>query len=355
MSVLKLNCELIRYGRGVLLELSESGLCNYSECMRHLGWCVEGEVSSEEVVEERKTRMEGCGGGGEDEEGVTEVEVVENGDKEVEVVENGEKEVMTAEIPVEVIEIKKNNVVLPFCAIVYGCCEAIRKNHNLYTQCGKRVTNGEKLCKGCLKQASNSPTGKPPYGMIEDRAGMGPNYIDPRGGKAVPYANVMKRLGISISEASTAAAEYGWTIPESELVERVSRRGRPKKVKTAAAAEDEKPKKRGRPAKAKEKEKTQEDYIAQLAKQLQDEGEDELKEEVVEECTDKYKDGDLITMAANFIGTVTRINGVQYLITKGLPGDDDGEEYVWTAESDEVEMIGTYEDGKIIEVEEDEE
>lgn len=288
--------------------------CGLEECMRMLGCEEEREVSGEEVS-------------GEEESGV-----------------------------------EVSGVLLPFCVIVEGVCEGIKKNHNLYTQCRKKVVEGEILCNGCLKQKKNSSTGTPPYGMIRDRASKGPDYIDPKGNKAVPYANVAKRLGINISDAKKEAARLGWSIPESELVERVSRRGRPKKVKSAAI-EDNTPKKRGRPKKEQEKEKTNKDKIMEMVAELDvleelDVG--EANADVLEEKRDtpavvkeKYKDGQIVELVEGFNGIVTRINGVQYFITQGFPGDEDGEECVWTI-GDEAECIGTYEDGKIIEIEEDE-
>jgi hypothetical protein len=272
----------------------------------------------------------------------------------------------------------KGSILLPFCAIVEGVCEGIKKNHNLYTQCSKKVVAGEVLCRGCLKQKKNSSTGTPPYGMIRDRAIMGPNYVDPKGNKAVPYANVAKRLGINISDAKKEAARLGWTIPETELIERVSRRGRPKKVKSAAV-EDNTPKKRGRPKKEQEKEKTNKDKIMEMVAELdvleekhdtpEEEAAAEIAAEIAVEITaeitaeieedipkqkEKYKDGQTVELVDGFNGIVTRINDVQYFITQGSPGDDDGEEYVWTI-GEEAECIGIYEDGKIIEIEYDEE
>ena len=69
---------------------------------------------------------------------------------------------------------------------------------------------------------------------------------------------------------------------------------------------------------------------------------------------EKYKDGEIVPLAGDFNGIVTRIDGAQYFITQGSPGDDDCEEYVWTI-AEEAESIGIYEDGKIIEIEYDEE
>ena len=148
-------------------------------------------------------------------------------------------------------------------------------------------------------------------------------------------------------------------------------------------------KKRGRPAKVAEGAKSQADLIAELAGELGGEEEEECvvepevkhdtpEEEAEErekiegeteeeqgesvslhrECelvSAKYKEGDTVRLTETFSGIIKIINGIQYIITKGYPGDDDGFEYVWTVGNDETECIGSYEDGKIIEIEDDEE
>ena len=328
-----------------------------------------------ELLEEYiRKNLEKLGSGGNLSVSVGECMSVWFGEEEVE----SRKDVVSGESVVSLSKEKllgRGSILLPFCEVVDGVCEGIKKNHNLYTQCCKEVVSGEVLCKGCLKQKNNSSTGTPPYGMIRDRENMGPNYIDPKGDKAVPYANVAKRLGINIEDAKKEAARLGLTIPDTELVERVSRRGRPKKVKSAAAVEDNTPKKRGRPKKEVKKEQTKEDKILQMAEELdileekQDEPEEEratketeaaanagaeIIEEEIPKKVDKYKDGETVELVDGFNGIVTRINGVQYFITQGFPGDEDGEECVWTI-GDEAECIGTYEDGNIIEIEDDEE
>ncbi len=93
-----------------------------------------------------------------------------------------------------------------------------------------------------------------------------------------------------------------------------------------------------------------------MAAELDDDIEEKYDkpEEQAKHDNEKYKDGEIVPLDGDFSGIVTRIDGVQYFITQGSPGDDDGEEYVWTI-GDEAECIGTYEDGKIIEIEYDEE
>jgi hypothetical protein len=316
-----MELELKRYGYGLLCEMSCKGIlsCSVEEASSVLGL--------EEVVRGRVEEKEG-------------VCVGESG----------------GEIGVE--EYSNASIVLPFCGIIAGGCLGIKKNHCLYTQCLKTPLKGNPLCKGCLRQAENSPTGSPPYGLITDRAGKGPDYIDPKGDKAVPYANVAKRLGINIEDAKVEAGKFNLTIPELELVERKSKRGRPAKVKSAAV-KDEVPKKRGRPKKKTEVGKSQEKMIEEMAASItlemkcdteQAEEDKELEMEEIKEIVKCDKeDGEVVKMDGDFQGTIKTINGNKYLITQGLPGDADGIEYVWTI-GDEAECIGTYDDGNIVEI-----
>ena len=363
-----LDIEFRRYGHGLLCSLSSLGVlsCGVEEACEKLCWSEfvrvgEEDLSEEEAVscglsrKEDLSEKEGGSRGLPRKEDLSEEDLTE-------------KDQVAGCLPREggsgcLVDIKKYSqasILLPFCDIIAGACLGIKKNHCLYTQCLKKPLDGNTLCKGCLRQAENSPTGSPPYGLITDRAGKGPDYIDPKGDKAVPYANVAKRLGINIADAQAEAGKFNLTIPESELVERKSKRGRPAKVKSAAVKE-EAPKKRGRPKKKAEVAKSQEEIITEMAASItlemkcdtaseQAEEDKELEIEEIVKC-DK-EDGEVVEMGVDFQGTIKTINGNKYLITQGLPGDADGLEYVWTI-GDEAEMIGTYENGAIVEVEYD--
>lgn len=361
-----LDIELRRYGYGLLCRLRDEGVlsCGVDEACEKLCWS--------EFVRKEGVR-------GEREEDLSEEEAGSCGlsrkedltEKDLSEKDLSEKEGGSGCLPREggsgcLVDIKKYSqasILLPFCGIIAGACQGIKKNHCLYTQCLKKPLDGNTLCKGCLRQAENSPTGSPPYGLITERAGKGPDYIDPKGDKAVPYANVAKRLGINIADAQAEAGKFNLTIPESELVERKSKRGRPAKVKSAAVKE-ETPKKRGRPKKKAEVAKSQEDIITEMAASItlemkcdtaseQAEEDKELEIEEIEEIVKCDKeDGEVVEMGVDFQGTIKTINGNKYLITQGLPGEADGLEYVWTI-GDEAEMIGTYENGAIVEVEYD--
>jgi len=132
----------------------------------------------------------------------------------------------------------KPAIVLPFCGTVQDdWCQAVKLNHGLHTQCTLGKVNGQQYCKTCLKHAENSATGLPPYGDINERAKFTTDYRDPKGKLTMPYANVMKRLKISLPAAKDAAAQLGWEIPAEQLIERSAKRGRP--AKSAAVSDTE--------------------------------------------------------------------------------------------------------------------
>jgi len=170
----------------------------------------------------------------------------------------------------------KPSMVLPFCGVVEASwCQAVRKNHGLYTQCTKSKKDGSDYCSTCLKQAENSSTDKPPYGDIRDRASVGLEYRDPKGNRTVPYANVAKKLNLDLEKAKEVASSMGWSIPEEQFVERKVQRGRPKSAAVSdseSEGEPKKAKKRGRPKKAKiEKKTSQDDLIAKLVAEASEE------------------------------------------------------------------------------------
>ena len=299
------------------------------------------------------------------------------------------------------------DTLLPDCEVELPGCHGLHRKHGLYLQCCSELYEGD-LCKKCTTKASNSSYGKPPHGLIEERRGKGPSYIAPDGSKAVSFANVVEELGINLEDAKYYAESLGWVIPESELVYKEKKRGRPKKEKEE---NNEPAKKRGRPKKE-EIIKTQDDLIAEMASQLEidynstnenninDEKEKKkaekkrLKEEKEvesiksknvdidiqsklvsfisqnsnesntgvkkDESKDEFNskennlvDGNKMELAEGFYGIFKTINGVQYIITDGFPGDDEAEivKIVWKCDDDrEVESIGELLEGGEIEL-----
>jgi hypothetical protein len=179
-----------------------------------------------------------------------------------------EKEVVEKnEIPKEKA-IKKPKIPIPFYGHVVDCwCYGIKKNHGLYTQCPKPKPNGEIYCKVCAKQAMSNASGKPNCGDIRDRAKEWSDELSykPSGmTKEIPYANLMKKLNIDICDANEITNSLGWgDIPQCHLVEKKTRRGRPKTKVVVEDSDDDEPKKRGRPKK-KKNEISNADLVAQF-------------------------------------------------------------------------------------------
>jgi len=145
--------------------------------------------------------------------------------------------------------------VLPWCGVVVeGNCSGLKLNNGLHTQCNKLKENNKEYCKSCEGSVRRNG-GRAPYGSVSERLKVDIlDYIDPKGRKTIPYANVMKKLNISREEAEGEAKKLGWTIPECHFNEKKGKRGRPKKDTSAEDTGSEcsmEKKKRGRPKKEK--------------------------------------------------------------------------------------------------------
>ena len=177
-----------------------------------------------------------------------------------------------------IMNMTKNNVKktekplfpIPFCGyIVSDWCNAIKKNHRLYTQCTKARAGNSRYCKICQKQANNNANGVPNCGDIKDRLEKwdGKLNFKPDGmKKEIPYANLMDKLEVTWEDVCKETDKLHWNIPECHKVVKKARRGRPSKTPTAVSDTDEDtpPKKRGRPKKAKKKEMSDDELIAAL-------------------------------------------------------------------------------------------
>jgi len=64
---------------------------------------------------------------------------------------------------------QKKSIPLPFAGHVFSnCCQGIKPNHGLYTQCMKPPLSGP-YCSSCKRQADANSSGKPNAGNIHDR------------------------------------------------------------------------------------------------------------------------------------------------------------------------------------------
>ena len=135
-----------------------------------------------------------------------------------------------AKVPKE--KVLKPTMPLPYCGVANKSnCRALRLNHGLHTQCTQKVSKGMLYCKTCQKGVDRSATGKPTYGTIEDRmCACLLEYVDPKGKRTIPYANVMEKLNITRADAEAEVAKFSElvgasTIPEEHFTKRESKRG----------------------------------------------------------------------------------------------------------------------------------
>jgi len=169
------------------------------------------------------------------------------------------------------------------------CCEALRLNQGLYTQCENKKEEGEMYCKYCEKRKDGE---MPEYGTIHMRIEkniMG--YVDPKGRKPTAYTKIMKRLNITKEEVQEEAEKRGKSIDEVHFEEVEQRRGRPtaKKEKVVKGV-------KGRPKKSKKVlevngESVEEDIFASLVANAVEEekskkGVDEILENFVSEMSE---------------------------------------------------------------------
>tara|TARA_B100000212_G_C27328519_1_gene513490 strand:+ start:232 stop:1218 length:987 start_codon:yes stop_codon:yes gene_type:complete len=154
----------------------------------------------------------------------------------------------------KVAKIQIPEIPLPFCnKIIDGCCQGIRPNHGLFTQCTQKPQKNGVYCKTCNKHAEENETNKPKNGNINDRVDKD-DWRSPEGKSPSNYAKIMKKLNITREKAEEEASKMGWTIAEKEFEEQKKKAGRRPKSPATSDTDDEKPKKkRGRPAKKEKK------------------------------------------------------------------------------------------------------
>ena len=83
-------------------------------------------------------------------------------------------------------------------------------------------------CKTCQKGVDRSATGKPTYGTIDDRLAVGVvDYVDPKGKRAVPYANVMEKLGVTREAVEAEVKEFAELVGTDQIPDDTGRSVRP--------------------------------------------------------------------------------------------------------------------------------
>jgi hypothetical protein len=122
---------------------------------------------------------------------------------------------------------KSKKVQLPWCGMVIpNCCQALKVNKGLHSQClNDKVEEGE-FCKSCQKDADKNG-GTPSKGTASAR--IDPEYTDAKGKAPVNYGNYMKKEGITREAAEAEATKWGVTIPEEQFLVVDTKKGRKKK------------------------------------------------------------------------------------------------------------------------------
>lgn len=178
---------------------------------------------------------------------------------------------------------------LPYNGVMKSeCCQGLKQNHGLYTQCPQQRKGDGKYCKGCNTQAEKNENGLPDYGSMESRMAVGIfEYVDPKGKKPTPYTKIMKKYNVTEEEVVAEAAKFNLTIDAGHFeLGAESKRGRPKTSveKVAKGA-------KGRPKKSKKvielSDDNTEDLFADLVASANKDSESEVEDEPVEEIKPK--------------------------------------------------------------------
>ena len=155
-------------------------------------------------------------------------------------VEDAIKKIMESKKKVKIVA-PKSKFALPFDGNKdSNCCEGLRYNDGLYTQCEVLKKGGNKFCAVCEK-------GKLKYGTIDDRMSTGiMDYKDPSGKNPVHYGKIMKKLKLTREEVNEESLRMNKVLPSVHFEEQEEKRGRPKAVKVVKEKTE---KKKGRPKK----------------------------------------------------------------------------------------------------------
>jgi hypothetical protein len=152
---------------------------------------------------------------------------------------------------VKPVKAVKSSFPLPFNGIQdMSCCQSLRQNHGLYTQCQSGRMNGGEFCKSCQTQCDKN--GGLDYGTIGDRMKAheeGVEFKDPSGKSPTAYSIVMKKLKLTREQVEEEAGKLNIIIAPNHFEEVATKKsGRPAKADKPEKTES---KQKGRPKKSK--------------------------------------------------------------------------------------------------------
>jgi len=149
---------------------------------------------------------------------------------------SGKKEKVVKEKVVKEKVVEKSKLPMPFSGKkINECCEALRQNHGLYTQCETIVKGDEKFCKKCVNGDK--------FGTINQRIEAGlMEFRDPKGKAPTAFVKVMNKLKISREEVEEAAGKLNIIIDDIHFQEEKTEKkekGRPKKAKKVVVLDED--------------------------------------------------------------------------------------------------------------------
>jgi hypothetical protein len=148
-------------------------------------------------------------------------------------------------------EVNKQEFPLPYNGEYnVECCQALRQNNGLYTQCQGVRRGSTEFCKSCASLMQKTGSEVPEYGTIKMRNAVGIfEYIDPKGRKPVAYTKVMNKYKLTKEQVLAEGKKLNMEINEEHfVVPEETKRGRPSKEKERNEKEKVP---RGRPKKSK--------------------------------------------------------------------------------------------------------
>jgi hypothetical protein len=188
--------------------------------------------------------------------------------------------------PKEVKEVRTKSVKSSFPLPFNGdrdmnCCQGLRQNHGLYTQCQGSRKDSKEFCNSCQSQCDKN--GRPDYGTIVDRLNAhveGVEFVDPSGKSPTAYSIVMKKLKLSREQVEEEAGKLNIIINPIHFEEVAAKKsGRPAKADKPEKVES---KQKGRPKKSKkvlELAGEEEDLFASLVMSANKTSEEEMSQD----------------------------------------------------------------------------
>jgi hypothetical protein len=140
---------------------------------------------------------------------------------------------------------------IPYEGLVKAeCCDSLKCNGGLYTQCMELKVGGGRYCVGCDRHMLKKGLTVPEAGTVEDRQRQDVyNYVSPGGKRQVSFVVWLKTHNVSRSEWESYALERGIEISLRHFEEPVAlKRGRPPSS-MKKEVDGEKKRGRGRPRK----------------------------------------------------------------------------------------------------------